>query len=136
MKKILAYGTFDIFHEGHKSFLRQARLCGDWLRVVVARDQIVLEVKGLLPLNNENVRKEMVEQSGLADEVKLGDLHDPYKEIREYRPDVICLGYDQSAFVEGLSEKLKELGLGKTEIVRLLPYKPDIFKSSKLKNKS
>lgn len=135
MRKVIAFGTFDIFHEGHKSFLRQAGTHGDWLRVVVARDKKVLSVKKKLPKYNEEKRRLVVERSGLADEAVLGDLRGGYLAIKRYRPDVICIGYDQVADLDDLQKKLKEFGLEKTEIARLLPYKPEIFKSSMLRNK-
>lgn len=133
MKKVLAFGTFDIFHEGHKNFLRQARMQGDWLRVIIARDKTALKVKNIWPLNNEADRKKIIEQSKLADEVVLGNLRDVYKVIKNYQPDIICLGYDQAVFIDKLEEKLKVFRLNKTEVIQLLPYKPELFKSSKLK---
>ena len=133
MKKVLVFGTFDIFHEGHKSFLRQAKKHGDFLRVVVARDATVENVKKQKPLNGEWQRLQMIQASGLANEVLLGNLEDKYKVVEEYRPDSICLGYDQEFFVEGLTQKLNELGLRKTKIVRLSAYCPEKYKSSILR---
>ena len=64
MIKIMVFGTFDIFHEGHKNFLKQAREYGDYLIVVVARDETVEKVKKRLPQNDENSRLEIIEKSG------------------------------------------------------------------------
>ena len=44
--KIMTFGTFDIFHLGHKSFLKQAREFGNYLIVVIARDKTVKNIKG------------------------------------------------------------------------------------------
>ena len=134
MIKIMAFGTFDIFHEGHKNFLKQAREFGDYLIVVVARDETVEKVKKRLPQNDENSRLEIIRKSGLADEAVLGSLGNKYKAIEKYKPDVICLGYDQKVFTENLREKLKELNLDETKIVRLKSYHPEKYKSSKLRN--
>ena len=151
MKKVMVFGTFDIFHPGHDNFLKQARKCGDYLIVVVARDETVLAVKGRRPLNDESFRIKKIRESGLADEVvpgrsldKKSPLSNPplkegkgssrqYEIIKKFRPDVICLGYDQKFFVDGLEDKLEEFGLGGTEIIRLKPFKTDIYKSSKLR---
>jgi choline-phosphate cytidylyltransferase len=133
MKKVLVFGTFDIFHEGHRNFLKQAREYGDFLRVVVARDKTVSFVKKHETKDNEQIRKRNIEESGLADNVVLGSLGDKYEVIKEFQPDVICLGYDQEFFIEKLQEKLLEFGLEKTEIVRLKPYKPELYKSSLLR---
>jgi cytidyltransferase-like protein len=132
-KKVLVFGTFDIFHEGHKNFLLQARKHGDLLRVVVARDVTVVAIKGFPPQNNEQTRLETLAKSGLVDEAVLGSLVDRYEVIREYEPDIICLGYDQKADMEKLKKVLQDLGLVKVEIKRLNAYHPEKFKSSKLR---
>jgi FAD synthetase len=135
MKKAMIFGTFEIFHKGHKDFFRQAREYGNYLIVVVARDENVLKVKNKLPRNNETERLNKIKESGLADEVVLGDLVDKYKVIKKHKPKAICLGYDQKISVEELKNKLAEFGLDKTEIIRLKSFHPEIYKSSKLGNK-
>lgn len=135
MKRVLVFGTFDIFHEGHRDFLKQAKKYGDFLRVVVARDETVKNVKGVEVLHNENERKAEIEKSALANEVVLGNLDDKYAAVKEYAPDVICLGYDQKFFIEKLGGKLEEFGLGNVEIVRLKPFEPQKYKSSVLRAK-
>jgi FAD synthetase len=135
MKKVLVFGTFDIFHEGHKDFLRQARQYGEFLRVVIARDQTVAKVKGREVVHGELERKNELEKSGLADEVVLGSLEDKYAVIKDFSPDVICLGYDQQFFIDKLEEKLKEFGFNEIAIVRLGSFEPEKYKSSKLREK-
>lgn len=128
----MVFGTFDIFHSGHKSFLRQAKKYGDYLMVVVARDKTVKEVKGQVTRDKEQIRLKNIKKNKLADRAVLGGLGDKYAVIKKYKPDVICLGYDQKFFVQGLKKMLKNFEL-KTKIVRLKPCKPEIYKSSKLK---
>ncbi|MFA6047537.1 MAG: adenylyltransferase/cytidyltransferase family protein [Parcubacteria group bacterium] len=132
VKQVIVFGTFDIFHKGHMSFLRQAKKYGDFLLVVIARDRIVKKVKRKLPRNNEKNRLKTVENSGLADEVVLGHLRDMYAFIKKYKPDVIALGYDQTAFVDKLEEKLLSMDMKSVRIIRLKSYRPNIYKSSKL----
>ena len=134
MKKIIVFGTFDIFHEGHRDFLRQAKEQGDFLRAVVARDATVVEVKGAPPQNDEQIRLATLKNSSLVDEAILGSFDDKYEAIKKYVPDVICLGYDQKYFIENLRCKLDELGLQNTKIIKLKPYHPEEYKSSKLRN--
>lgn len=134
MKKVLVFGTFDIFHEGHVDFLRQARKHGEFLRVVVARDVTVLKVKGHRTRYSEQERVAAIRRSALADEVVLGSLDDRYRVVREYKPTVICLGYDQKQSLAELRKKLNETGLENTAIIRLKAYKPEIYKSSLLRN--
>jgi FAD synthetase len=132
MKKVLTFGTFDIFHKGHESYLKQARNFGDFLIVVIARDKTVQKIKKKLPKNKENARLHKVIESGLADKAVLGNFGDKYAIIRKYRPDVICLGYDQKVFIDQLPKKLVASGLKNVTIKRLKAYKPHIYKSSKL----
>lgn len=129
----MVFGTFDIFHKGHINFLKQARKYGDYLAVVIARDETVKKVKGKYSQNNEEKRLEKVESSLLADEVILGSLTDKYLVIKRYQPDVICLGYDQKFFIDDLRLELDKMGLAKTEIIKLKSYHPEIYKSSKLR---
>jgi FAD synthetase len=132
MKKVMAFGTFDIFHEGHKSYLTQAKKLGEYLIVVVARDETVLRVKSEWTKNSEEERREVVEKSGLADEVVLGSLEDKYAVMEKYQPAVIALGYDQRVDLSELTEQLKNRKL-KAEIVRLKSFQPEKYKSSKLR---
>jgi len=125
--KVMVFGTFDILHEGHLQMLKEAKQLGDHLIVVVARDVTVKEVKGSQPLNNENIRIARLEESSLPHTVRLGNQGDKHTVVSEEKPDIIALGYDQRFFTEGL----EKLGI---TIIRLKPYKPDIYKSSLLKN--
>ncbi len=131
-KKVMVFGTFDIFHPGHKNFLKQAKSFGDFLIVVIARDETVLKVKKRKSLNNEKERLFAIKNSGLADEVALGGLKNKYAIIEKYKPEVICLGYDQKFFIDELKDKLMEMGLDGIKIRRLKSYHPEIYKSSKL----
>jgi len=131
----MIFGTFDLFHQGHQNFLKQTRAYGDYLIVVIARDQTVLEIKKRKSLNNENKRLKNVLKSGLADKVILGSLDNKYQAIQEFRPDIICLGYDQKNFIDKLEAELEKIGLNKTKIIRLKAFKPEIFKASKLRLK-
>lgn len=132
MKKVLVFGTFDGLHEGHKDFFRQAKECGDYLMVVVGRDSTVLSVKKKMPQQNENERLDAVQRAPHVDYARLGNEGiSKYEAIKELKPDIICLGYDQTFFVDKLEDKIKEFGLN-IEIRRLKPYKPEQFKSSLL----
>ena len=66
-----------------------------------------------------------------VDEALLGNPGDKYAVIEQVRPDVICLGYDQKAFVGKLGEALMMRGLS-VRMVRLKPFHPERYKSSLL----
>ena len=128
----MAFGTFDIFHPGHRNYLKQAKRAGDYLIVVVAKDKNVKSFKKQETLNKEQERMKELKSNVLADKVILGSLKDKYAVIKKYRPDIIALGYDQKVNLKELKNKLIEFNL-KTKIIRLKSYRPEIYKSSKLK---
>ncbi|PIS05498.1 MAG: FAD synthase [Candidatus Buchananbacteria bacterium CG10_big_fil_rev_8_21_14_0_10_42_9] len=128
-KKVLIFGTFDGLHSGHLSLLKQAKKRGDKLAVIVARDATVKAVKGRLPQANENDRLQDIKLIKVVDEAYLGDKIDPYNSVRRVNPDIICLGYDQQVFTEKLTEEFPDI-----KVIRLKPYKPEIYKSSRINN--
>lgn len=130
MKKVMVFGTFDILHPGHEHFLKKAKSYGD-LMIVVARDKTVKSVKGKLPRNSEKIRIKNLLRLGIADKVILGNIKDKLKVVLVHKPDIICLGYDQTHFVDAL----KSLEFKRIKIIRLRPYRKDLYKSSLLGNK-
>ena len=39
MKKVITYGTYDLFHQGHYNLLKRAKALGDYLIVAVSTDE-------------------------------------------------------------------------------------------------
>lgn len=128
----MIFGTFDILHAGHINMFRQAKEYGDELMVVVSRDKTTLNIKGNAPFHTHNERKEFLSELRAIDTVLSGHEKDVYAIIKDNRPDVIAIGYDQRVFVDDLADKITEFGL-KTEIVRLSSYRPDDRKTGKIK---
>lgn len=134
IRKVMVFGTFDFFHEGHINFLEQARQFGNHLIVVVARDENVIKHKGEPPVNPLEKRMRQIIDSQLANQVVAGYLSDQYQIIREHRPRKICLGYDQRVNEFILQKELLNRGLA-VIVHRLKSYHPDRYKSSIIKNK-
>lgn len=133
-KKVMCFGTFDILHKGHEFFLNEAKKLGDFLVVVVARDETVRKVKKQQPLNEEKLRLSNLQKLGMADKVMVGYSGDKLRIIEDEKPEIICLGYDQKFFTRKLKEKLQQRGLN-VEVVRLPAYKPEMYKSSLIRKK-
>lgn len=125
MKKVLAFGTFDLLHMGHFYFLRSCRALGDHLTVIVARDVNVTKHKTRSPWENEHIRLAKLQRSGLVDEVRLGyeDWSRHLEVLDDVKPHIICLGFDQKAKIPN----------GPYEVVFIPPYKPHIYKTSLIK---
>ena len=131
-KKVMVFGTFDILHKGHLNFFKQAKKHGDILIAVVARDKNVKKIKGKDPRNKEIKRLLNIALLKIVDFAVIGNIKDPYKIIEEYKPSVICLGYDQNSYTEKLEKELKKRKL-RARIIKLKPYKEHIYKSSKMR---
>ena len=87
-----------------------------------------MKLKHHKPKFSEKERLDKVRENNFVDKAILGDLNNPIKAIETEKPDLICLGYDQSGF----AEHLQKIGL---KIIRLKPYKPEIYKSTIQKQK-
>lgn len=128
----MVFGTFDKLHPGHHNFLEQAKRYAEELIVVIARDKTIKQVKKKNPFLKEKDRLAQIKKISLVTGAILGNLRDKYQVILKHKPDIICLGYDQTHFTDNLKEKLNQFGLRKTKIIRLKPYCPEKYKSSKL----
>lgn len=56
MKKVITYGTFDLFHYGHMKLLQRAKNLGDYLIVGLSTDEFNLKKQKnrIIPMNIEN----------------------------------------------------------------------------------
>ena len=130
----MVFGTFDMIHEGHEDFFRQARaLAPDpYLIVSVARDTSASRIKGASPRHREGERVARVSEHPLVDKAVLGDEVGYLQHIVEEKPDIIALGYDQNGeFVDHLEDDLAREGMS-VRVVRLAAHRPDVYKTSKL----
>ncbi len=133
-KRIMVFGTFEIIHKGHMDFFRQARALAKnpFLIVSVARDINVTRIKGRTPGVAEKRRLKNLASNPLVNKAVLGGKHKYFFHIKRQRPDIVALGYDQIEYVRELKQDIKAARM-KTKVVRLKPYKPEVFKSSLIK---
>jgi FAD synthetase len=135
MKTVLLFGVFDGVHEGHRDLFRQAKEHGDHLIVVVAQDGAVLSLKARAPQFSLDERMDALRQESGVDQVVRGDeAMGSYEVLREHKPDVIALGYDQYLLKEDLYNRKGELECH-FEVVILAPFEPEKYHSSLLKNR-
>lgn len=120
---VIVFGTFDDLHPGHRFFLARAEKEGD-LTVVVARDQNVRRMKGRMPRYSERERAAAIRGAMPKAEVLLGHATDFLHWIRELKPDLLLLGYDQK-----LPPGIREEDIG-VPSKRLPAFEPEKWKSS------
>jgi FAD synthetase len=138
-KVVLATGVFDLLHLGHVRFLEESKRRGGpgaRLVVVVASDKTVFHRKGRKPILPEQQRKELVAALKAVDRAVLGhDNLDMLGTLKEVKPDIICVGYDQQEIRKSARSVLKHEGL-EIPIVQIPEFGPDgLNSSSKVKNR-
>jgi FAD synthetase len=133
-RTVLVFGTFDLLHRGHRSFLRQAKKLGTTLIVAVSRDRNVRKLKGRRTANNERKRRDAVAELPYVERAVLAPA-DPsrrFEFIKRIGPEIIALGYDQTHYTGNLAQALRTRGV-RLKIVRLKPFLPSRYKTSLLR---
>ncbi len=126
MVRVMASGVFDLIHPGHISYLQQARSFGDELVVVVACDDTVRKNKHE-PITPDYMRAKIVGSLKPVDVAIVGKNNgDIFDTVREVKPDVIVLGFDQHFDVEKLRESLEKEGLGHIRVERATETADDL----------
>lgn len=115
MRRVITYGTFDLFHEGHRRLLERARALGDHLIVGVTSESYDA-TRGKL-----NVRQSLVERirnvtdSGLADEVIVEEYEgQKIQDIQRYGVDAFVIGSDWEGKFDYLSDYCEVIYLERT----------------------
>ena len=119
MKKVITYGTFDLFHIGHLNLLKRAKALGDYLIVAVSSDDFNLREKGKVCQIKDVDRMEIVKAIRYVDEVILEENWEQKKlDVQKYDVDVFVMGDDW----KGKFDYLKDEGV---EVI-YLPRTPEI----------
>ncbi len=115
MKKVITYGTYDLFHEGHYNLLKRAKALGDYLIVGVTTEYYDLQRGKLNVINSVLERVENVRKTGLADEIIIED-HDGQKpeDIQKMGVDIFAIGSDWVGTFDYLKEFCEVVYLERT----------------------
>ena len=127
-KIILAGGVFDIIHPGHIHTLNAAKALGGILVVAIATDKTAKKMKKRSPLHNQELRRELVSCLLMVDKAIVGHEDDIFQTVKEVKPNIIVLGYDQVHQEKFISDGCKRINLN-VEIVRLETPVPHLSSS-------
>lgn len=116
MTKVITYGTYDVFHQGHYNLLKNAKALGDYLIVGVTTSSYdeqrgKLNVRDSLMTRIENVRKTGMADQIIVEEYEGQKIHD----IQKYGADIFTLGSDWVGKFDYLNEYCKVVYLPRTQ---------------------
>lgn len=128
MKKIITYGTFDMFHEGHYNILKRAKSYGDYLIVAVTGESYDIGRGKLSVRDSLATRMENVKASGFADEIIVEEyLGQKISDIIKYGVDAFVIGDDWRGKFDHLSEYCEMIYLPRTEGISSTQIREETF---------
>ncbi|MBQ8665512.1 MAG: Gfo/Idh/MocA family oxidoreductase [Lachnospiraceae bacterium] len=129
MKRVITYGTFDLFHEGHYNILKRAKEQGDYLIVGVTTegyDNSRGKLNIVEPLED---RIEHVKNCGFADKVIIEDhMGQKIEDIQKYHVDTFVIGSDWLGKFDYLKEYCEVVYLERTKGVSSTLKRTEEFK--------
>lgn len=106
MKKVITFGTFDLFHIGHLRILERAKSLGDYLIVGISTDQLNYSKKQKKPICSEGDRMKIISALRCVDEVFFEESLELKGEyIKQHKADILVMGNDW----EGKFDSFKNL---------------------------
>lgn len=95
MTKVITYGTFDLFHEGHYNILQRAKALGDYLIVGVTTERYDQARGKLSVVDSLMTRIENVRKTGFADEIIVEEtVGQKVSDVKKYEIDIFTVGSD------------------------------------------
>lgn len=128
MKRVITYGTFDLFHEGHVRILRRAKALGDYLVVAISSDEFN-QLKGKKSVMSYEQRKEVVEAIRYVDLViPEHDWEQKIHDVQKYDIDVFVMGDDWTGKFDFLKDYCEVVYLPRTENISTTMIKEKLNK--------
>ena len=116
MKKVITYGTYDLFHQGHYNLLKRAKELGDYLIVGVTSDYFD-KSRGKFNVHDSLMtRIENVKATGFADQIVVEEYFgQKIDDIKKYDVDIFTVGFDWKGHFDYLNEYCKVVYLERTK---------------------
>ncbi|MBQ8247812.1 MAG: Gfo/Idh/MocA family oxidoreductase [Lachnospiraceae bacterium] len=116
MKKVITYGSFDLFHEGHYKLLQRAKALGDYLIVGVTTEHYDASRGKLNVIDSLMDRIEHIKQTGFADEIIIEDhVGQKVEDIQKYQIDIFTVGSDWTGVFDYLKPYCEVVYLERTK---------------------
>lgn len=129
MKKVITYGTFDLFHKGHYNILKRAKEYGDYLIVGVTGENYDIG-RGKLSVHDTLAKRiENVKNTGLVDEIIVEEyLGQKIGDIIKYDIDTFVIGNDWEGKFDHLSRYCNMVYLERTKGISSTQLREEIKK--------
>ena len=133
MKKVITYGTFDLFHKGHYNILKRAKEHGDYLVVGVTGENYDIGRGKLNVHDSLATRIENVQKTGFADEIIVEEyLGQKIGDIIKYDIDTFVIGDDWKGKFDHLSRYCEMVYLERTKGISSTQIRKDVFDQYKI----
>lgn len=114
--KVITYGTFDLFHEGHYRLLQRAKQLGDYLIVGITTESYDKTRGKLGVVDSIMTRIENVKKTGFADEIIIEDSPgQKFSDVKKYNIDIFTVGSDWVGQFDYLKDYCKVVYLERTK---------------------
>lgn len=118
LRKVITYGTFDLFHDGHRRLLERARELGDYLIVGVTTEQYDIQRGKLNVVDSLIKRIDNVRNFGVADKVIIEEKEgQKIEDIQKYGAQVFTVGSDWRGKFDYLKEYCQVVYLDRTKCI-------------------
>ena len=129
MKRVITYGTFDLFHVGHLNILRRAKELGDYLVVAVSSDKFNENEKQKKCYFSYEDRKKMLEAIRYVDLVVPEENWDQKRsDVQKYNIDTFVMGDDWKGKFDFLKDLCEVVYLPRTPDISTTQIKKDLNK--------
>jgi glycerol-3-phosphate cytidylyltransferase len=116
MRKVITYGTFDLFHFGHLEILRRAKEQGDYLVVAISSDEFNWNEKQKKCVYSYAHRAAIVGAIKFVDEVIPETCWDQKKtDVADHNIDVFVMGHDWEGKFDFLKDQCDVVYLPRTD---------------------
>lgn len=126
MKKVITYGTFDLFHIGHLNMLKRARTLGDYLVVAVSTDEFNIgkHKQCVYPYSH---RARIVEAIRFVDKViPEKSWEQKVEDIKNHSIDIFVIGNDWAGKFDFLKEYCEVVYLPRTKSISTTAIKSTV----------
>ena len=117
-RRVITFGTYDVFHAGHLRLLVRAAELGSTLVVGISSDELNARKKGRVPVYAQEERMAIVAALRCVDGVFVEESLEAKREyVAEHRADVLVMGDDWAGRFDHLADLCEVVYLPRTPAV-------------------